>query len=350
MREQNRITLVGMPGSPYSRKMLALLRYRHIPYQVKWGDPRNPPALNGRPLAPARPPLLPTFYLPGDGGDLTPVSDSTPIVRQLEREYAGRAGVPHAPALAFVNSVLEDFADEWCTKYMFHYRWSYPADIDKASSLIPLWADTAMSPRMHAQLKSAFAERQISRLPVVGSSDITAPVIEESYQRLIGLLDRHLQEYRFLLGARPASADFALYGQLTQLVGIDPTPAALALERSPRLCAWVDVLEDLSGLEPSDEDWIDIGEWPQSLIELFTEIARCYVPAMLANARAVEAGEPEWQTEVDGVTWVQQTFPYQAKCLRWLGEEYRGLDDHSRAAVDSLLDASGCSALIAPPA
>ena len=36
MINKDRITLIGLPPSPYTRKMIALLRYRQIPYQVIW--------------------------------------------------------------------------------------------------------------------------------------------------------------------------------------------------------------------------------------------------------------------------------------------------------------------------
>ena len=33
------IKLIGNNGSPYTRKMVALLRYKHIPYKIIWGEP-----------------------------------------------------------------------------------------------------------------------------------------------------------------------------------------------------------------------------------------------------------------------------------------------------------------------
>jgi hypothetical protein len=71
-----------------------------------------------------------------------------------------------------------------------------------------------------------------------------------------------------------------------------------------------------------------------------------YAPVQLANARAVQAGEKNWETQIDGAPWTQQTFPYQAKCLQWTNERYRALSDGDRALVDALLRGTGVDTML----
>jgi glutathione S-transferase len=323
--------------------MVALLRYRHIPYSITWGDPGQ--FLDALGVAKPKPVFMPTFLFEEEGGT-TAVCDSTPIIRRLEGMYPGRSILPNDPALAFIDYLLEDFGDEWCTKYMFHYRWYPEADADNAGTLLPLGMDVSLPQEAHGQFKNWVAERQIGRLYVVGSNDTTAPVIDASYRRFLAAMEDHLANQHFMVGNRPGAGDFALYGQLTQLVGFDPTPRAIAHEISPRTVAWVDHLTDQSGSDPVEGDWMDLDQAPDSLRGLLTEVGRVYAPALLANARAVEAGEKTWETEIDGATWTQQTFPYQAKCLLWINEQYRGLSAADRGRVDALLDGTGCEAML----
>jgi hypothetical protein len=229
---------------------------------------------------------------------------------------------------------------------MFHYRWYPEADADNAGTLLPLGTRLDLPAELHGQLKSAFSQRQIGRLYVVGSNDVTAPVIDASYRRFLAAMEQCIAEGPFLLGSRPAACDYAVYGQLTQLVGFDPTPRAIAHELAPRTVAWVGVMEDLSGLEPGDGQWTSMDEIGDGLRELLSELGRVYVPALLANARAMEAGEKTWETTIDGATWTQQTFPYQGKCLRWINEKYHAMDAGDRQRVDVALAGTGCEAAI----
>ena len=336
------IALSGAPGSPYTRKMLGLLRYRRIPYRFL---PSAGAALADLPRPKVQ--LLPTFYLPNEQGELEAVVDSSPILRRLEREVEGRSVIPHDPAIAFLDELIEDYADEWLTKAMFHYRWAYADDIDRAGTILPLWRGLSISEADHAAAKAMFSERQISRLYVVGSNPVTGPVIEASYRRFLEAFEAHLKTQPFLLGQRPGASDFAVYGQLTQLTHFDPTPMAVTLKIAPRVFAWVDLMEDLSGLSPRDADWTSPTAVPETLLALLKEIGRVYPPVMLANARALMTGAEQVEAEVEGLPWRQPPFPYQAKCLQWLRASHGALNAISRAQVDALTQASGCSALFA---
>jgi glutathione S-transferase len=248
--------------------------------------------------------------------------------------------------LGFLNYLIEDYADEWLTKAMFHYRWYYQADIDMAGTILPRWTGI-QSPEQELQERRAYiADRQISRLYVVGSNDTTAPVIEASYKRFLHLFDRMLQRHPFTFGGRPSSADFGIYAQLTQLAKFDPTPAAICMQETPRIHAWTDIVDDLSGNPAGAEDWINLQDSADHLKELLSEIGRVYAPALLANAKALQAGEQTMKTTIDGQPWEQPTFPYQAKCLQWINEEYQRLGSNAQGQVDALIENTGCDTMI----
>jgi len=290
--------------------------------------------------------LLPTFYLPNDDGEIEAVVDSTPLIRRFEQAFSGREAVPSNPVLAFINYLIEDYADEWLTKSMFHYRWYYDADIQKAGSILPLWRGLQMDKEQHKKYSSFVADRQISRLYVVGSNDVTAPVIEASYQRFLGIMEELITHQTYVLGARPSSADFGIYAQMTQLAKFDPTPMSICLKLAPRVYAWTDVVDDLSGQVCEEDAWMPVDTVREKLGPLLSEIGRVYTPVLLANAKAMQAGDKQMQTTIDGKPWEQPTFPYQGRCLAWINEEYHKLNDENRKRVDSILSGTGCEEML----
>src|ERR1700675_2420591 len=155
MREQP-IRIVGAPGSPYSGKLRALLRYRRIPHA--WINQGAPEA---RRLPQPRVQLLPQLILPSDDGVLEARTDSTPLIRELERRHPGRSTIPPDGALAFVDALLEDYADEWLTKAMFHYRWAFAADVANAAAILPRWFRTNQPEETAVANGRMFAERQV---------------------------------------------------------------------------------------------------------------------------------------------------------------------------------------------
>jgi glutathione S-transferase len=295
------IKVFGNVGSPYTQKMLSLLRYRNIPYSVSWGDVvQNLSFLN---IEPPKPVLLPTMVFKDDEGLDICRTDTTPIIRYLEELYEEKSVIPSSPILSFLNYLLEDFADEWTTKYMFHYRWYFNEDADNAKKMLVLQHKIDIDDESLNQFGEIIADRQINRLWVVGSNDDTAKLIDQSYKRYLSLMENHLKFLPFMFGQRPSSSDFGLYGQLTQLVGFDPTPRNIAYKQSPRTVSWVNIMSDLSGLHDSggigeffgvqsnessnknklnyfkdnNYGWLDTDNIPNSLIEIFNEVGKVYI-------------------------------------------------------------------------
>lgn len=331
------IQVAGAPGSPYTRKMLAVLRYRRIPYRYFTHTARI------QALPPARVPLLPTFYFPKADGSVETMVDSSVIIRRLDAEYEARPLAPESPALALLDALVEDYADEWLTKAMFHYRWTYSPDIDKSIAVLPIWFEPPMDDETLLAKGRAFAARQIGRLRYVGSNGLTGPVIEAGFVRLLGILERHFSRYPFLFGQRPTAADFAIYGQLSQCALFDPTPAAIVLNEAPRVLGWTIAMEDLSGAESGE--LFAAGELPSTTVELLREVGSTHVPLLLANEQACAQSRATFETSVCGTPWQQATFTYHLRCLRNLRDEYHALDPVARRDIDPLLETTGCAAL-----
>ena len=337
------LVLSGSFGSPYSIKMRAVLRYRHIPFRwvprnSKWDDLPPPPV-----------PIIPVIVYPNADGSHGEVTvDSSPQIARLEGEYSERSVVPTDPALAFLDALIEDYGDEWVTKAMYHYRWAYEADIDRAGNLLPIDANLQTTSDVAQQGKEFITDRQIGRRELVGSTELSQPIIEGSYERLLDILSAITASNDFILGDRPGRGDFGIFGQLSQLVKWDPTSVAVATKRAPKVITWVDRMDDLSWLPvENDEGWVTLEDLPAATKSLLAEMGQTYAPFMVANAAALMSGADEVVCAVAGETYRQAPFKYQGKCMQWLTEGYGALSDGDRARVDAVLEGTGCEVMFA---
>jgi glutathione S-transferase len=337
------LTLIGNEGSPYSRKLRAVLRYRRIAHV--WTVSNGPEYVVPPPVPVAVIPVL--VWHNADGAMREAAVDSTPLIARLEAEFESRSLLPPDPALAFLSALVEDYGDEWCTKFMFHYRWTDAAGIEWARRHLMRQIDPSVPAAQLEQFAQWFGERQIGRRAVVGSSDETAPILEDGYRRLLVLLDALLAQRRFLFGDRPGAGDFGLHGQLTQLCGFDPGSARLAEREAPRVVAWTARMEDLSGWRVDPAQWLDRDAALDALKPLLAEIGATYVPFLLANAAAREAADEWVECELRGGRWRQKVFGYQVKCLTALRAQAAALTPTDREWLATALAGSGCEVLLA---
>ncbi len=322
--------LYGAELSPYSVKVRSYLRYKGLDFE--WRARTN--ATQEEFQRYAKLPLIPVLV----DADENALQDSTPIIEKLEAENAEPSIIPDQPSLAFLSALIEDYADEWLNKAMFHYRWSYPEDQESAAKRISdMIFEGAEKPE---GIEEQVRTRMISRLYHVGSSPETAPLIEGSFTRLLGLLDGLLAERPYLFGGRPSLADFGLAGQLAQL-NSDPTPGALLRAQAPNVVKWLarmDAPKAEGGFASFDEVKGDIEEL------LRAEIAGAYLLWMDANARAVADDTSGVSVDIGGTTFVQKPQRYAAKAFGELKRKRAAVEDEALAA---LLTAAGVDALLA---
>ncbi|MBU2644758.1 glutathione S-transferase C-terminal domain-containing protein [bacterium] len=325
--------IAGDIGSPYSMKMRALLRYRRLPFIWCQINPKLREEITH-----VKPPVIPVIKFPDDG--IWHV-DSTPMAYELEAKHAGqRSIIPDDAGLSFLSHLIEDMADEWMTKMMYHYRWWREPDQKFCSYWLAV-SHTGFAPEEATLAVAEFVrERQVSRLALVGSTETTKPIIEESFLEVVDIFDHHLRENRFLFGSRPSLADFGVFGQFSQL-NHDPTSQGIIREKSPRFSSWIDQLDDASGLE--EGEWIDPTQsLPLSVIRLLKMAGDVYLPFLIANAEALNKGEETFSVTLMNRMYQQGTFKYQLKCLNWLREEYSQLQGAPKERVDLVLSETGC--------
>ena len=329
----------GVHGSPYSLKMRAVLRYRNIPF--KWVPQSS--RFDDLPQFP----LVPVIAFPDESGDYSDaMMDSSPQIARLEAMQSERSLVPIDPVVAFLDFLFEDFADEWITKQMYHFRWYYDSAIKKAGKLLPLDSNQQIPQKQWETFQQWITERQIGRRALVGSTEQNKKPIEDSYNRVLDLLQAHLAHSPFLFGDRPGRGDFGFFGQLSQLVLWDPVSVDIAIDRAPRVVNWTNRTDDLSWWDvDGDKGWNDRDSLAPTTLAFLSEIGRTYAPFLLANEAAMEAGTETLTCVIDGNEYSQGTFVYQRKCLQWLREKYAKLSADDRQFLDTLLVGTGVETL-----
>ena len=105
-------------------------------------------------------------------------------------------------------------------------------------------------------------------MSILGATAKNKPLLEESYRRILAAFEPHVGMTNYLFGSRPSLADFAWFGQLSEMA-TDPTPMRILRERAPFTDHWVRRLYDASGV---DGEWYPrervLNGWVEALLRI----------------------------------------------------------------------------------
>jgi len=320
--------IFGSEMSPYSVKVRSYARYKGIPHE--W-IPRTMASEEAYRKY-ARLPIVPTVATPQDEG----LQDSTPIMETLDARFPEPSIHPTNPVLAFLSALIEEFGDEWGNKLMFHHRWFAQVDQLASAQTLARLAQPYGDEAEVAQWAAMILQRMSTRGHFVGSSPANAPLITGYYLELLDLLEAHLRDRRYLFGGRPAFADFGLGGQMYEC-SVDPTCGAGMRARGPAVLDWCHRM-----MEPREDGPFETWEsLAPTLKPLLAYVGRYFLPWTAANARALEAGEPEFTVDLPGGAYSQPPQKYHARSLGVLRARYAAVADD--AALKAILDEAGCT-------
>jgi glutathione S-transferase len=319
--------IFGAELSPYSVKVRSYFRYKQIPHEWIIRSAATQEEFQKY----AKLPLIPLVVTPDARG----MQDSTPIIEAIEAKFPDPSIHPSDAALAFLSALVEEFGDEWGNKLMFHYRWAREVDQLSAAERLAKTMMPDLGGDDLAGMVKGIQDRMVNRVWFVGSSPQTAPQIEASFADLIEVLNRHLDKRPYLFGARPAFADFGLWGQIYN-AWTDPTAGAIIKSSAPNVEAWIERM-----LTPAAAGEFEDGAalLPTLMPILQRQVGRLFLPWSDANAKAIAAGQDEFTTELDGHQWTQKPQKYHAKSLAEIRKKYAAARD---ADLDATLETAGC--------
>ncbi|MET0339867.1 MAG: glutathione S-transferase family protein [Polyangiales bacterium] len=342
--------LLGAEVSYYTGKVRAYLRYKHIPFEEV--------AATREVYRDVIVPRTGVRFIPVlIADDDVVVQDSTAIVDFLEQRVPEPALHPAGPVQQLASLLFEVYGDEWLLLPAMHYRWNVPENRAFAIEEFGRLSVPGATPEEHRAIGEKLAGPFAGALPTLGVSAQTAPAIEASYLGFLDAFAAHLRVHPFLLGARPALGDFALYGPLYAHLYRDPASGRLMRARAPEVAAWV---ERMTSPPETRGPFVDDDLVPATLEPLLARLFGEFGPLLeVALARldalTLPAGEPLPRGlgthafrlgDAEGERTVR-TF----NVWRWqrAHDHYGALTPEARARADALLGRVGGGALMAQP-
>lgn len=227
--------LFGSETSAYSTKMRSYLRYKNFAHEWRPRTEESEAELAGL----SRFATLPVLVTASGFA----VHDTTPMIEALEADSPEPSATPADPALAFLACVLEEYADTWLAKAAYHYRWTRKKDQRLAAQRAVEQYYTQTPPEDRKAAEDAAIVRMLDQLRLMQLDGELGAAVEKSFKRLVKLLDDHLRKHLYIFGGRPSIADFAIAGQLIQMLK-DPTPAKIIEKDGEFVMKWCEFLED----------------------------------------------------------------------------------------------------------
>jgi glutathione S-transferase len=171
------------------------------------------------------------------------ISDTTAIIRYLEKKHPKPAMQPRDPVMRALCWLIFNYGTEGLFLECQHYRWSFDDSAKFAANDIGRALAGPANMEGIKKLGANYQTTKLKRFPdEVGITKETIPAIEKSAMLIFDKLDAHFRHYPYILGGRPSVADCALMEVLHAHLGRDVYPAQIQKKRAPALFRWTETM------------------------------------------------------------------------------------------------------------
>ncbi len=324
----------GSRVSYYTGKLEAYLRYKGIDYEAL-PTPYGEAKMLIEKVGAVQMPIV-------ERDDGRWMSDTTPILLQIEKEQPRPSILPTDPVVNFIAHLIEDYGDEWLWRSAMHYRWSYRPDRRFISDLLAKEVGSFIK-APHWLKRMRIANRQFTNFVVKdGVNDATRAHADQTYLNALDAMSAMLADRPFLLGDAPSIADFGMMGPMFRHFGQDPTPADIMRNHAPIVFEWVARM--WRAKQVSDPGFTTTV--PEDAGAMLRECCETHLVQLAANARAYEQGATHFDVEIQGCQYQQLPISrYRVWCLEQLREQFACLDEAAQSQLREALQYQGAEIL-----
>ena len=267
--------LLTVEASYYGAKIQAYLDYKRIAYEPVLATRE---AYEAEIIPRVGWPVVPIVITPDD----KTLQDTSEIIDELEARFSQTPVIPDGNCGRPLCLWLELLADEWLKLPAMHYRWNYNREF-----IVQEFGrnnDPELAPARQREIGEKIAPRFEHWLPDIGVTAASQATVEADYLELLGLLDRHFTQHKFLLGSAPSLGDFAWYGPLYAHLYRDPASGEILRQHAPALERWILRLKAV----PKSASQPPPAHVPDTLLAPLRLLARDFVPLLVNEAIALQ--------------------------------------------------------------
>ena len=294
------------------------------------------------------------------------IRDGAAIIEHFEAA-SDRPSRPTGPKQRIISALFDVIGTDGLLRPAMHYRWNFPED--NLAFVRYHFLHSQRDTPERSEKTEAMMNRMRHAAMIFGVTEQTQAVVESLYLDYLDALNRHFEQYPYLLGWRPSIGDFGLIAPMYAHLGRDPHPAKLMQQQAVSVHRWVERMnrydQDVPEFFNAGTDFVEDDVVPESLMAVLRVLAEDFVPETLAAADAIngwladnkpEAGTPAVGRlaqapgtatfDLRGETIQALAQPHRFYLLQRVQDDYASLSEAEKVGVDAVLGESGMAAIL----